>query len=134
MLLGPQIQRKRVQESPYCHGVAETTDQQSESAGKVCVKNVTRNKGSGKDMDTMKLVAKRHTVISKMAPRENIPQYFVDLLSKSTEKGINKPFWGKAHKEKEEATKRWRHAETCYVSVMYFFLPKNKNKKNQRNS
>ena len=115
MLLGPQIQRKRVHESPYCHRVGETTDQQSESAGKNCVKNVTHNKGSGKDMETLRLIAKRHTVITKMGPIENIHQYYVDLLSKSTERGLNSPFWGKKHTEKEEQTRRWKHNETCFV-------------------
>ena len=81
MLIGPRIQRNRVKQSPFSHGVAESTDQQVESSGKVCVKNVTERRGCGRDMVSLKNIARRHVCISKLAALEKLPVYYCHLNS-----------------------------------------------------
>lgn len=65
LMIGPRIQQARVQISPFSHGIAECSDQQVESSGKVCVKNIVEKRGCGNDSFELNLIAQRHTVVTK---------------------------------------------------------------------
>lgn len=93
------------------------SEQFIESAGKVHVKNVTERRGSGNDIYTLNLIARRSVVVNAMGLIRNVIAYFKDLNGFKN-KSRYAALWSDVHAQAAMDT-CWRDERSRYVSLFY---------------
>ena len=95
-IVAPQLQIAYIRQSVVSYGVAEMSEQWIESNGRIHVKNVSERRGSGKDLITLGIIAKRAMVVTVMGLTRNILSYFKDI-SGCKNKDRYKSLWTDKH-------------------------------------